>query len=278
MEIKINDNRKVYIVDTIGTQNENNVTDLYITVPELYQDFDKKIVFIMNDEIVWDKIENNCYKITNAISKYEEVRFYIWLTKGEQDFRSEERKLIFNKNSNVNDQLTTESINGINKVLKIVEEEIVRVNTIETDITEIRQKMDTLERESYDDTEIREEIQQLKTNQISKEDIYTKEEIEEKIQQGELKGEAGENGKSAYEIAIESGFIGTKQEWLQSLKGQKGEQGIQGEQGLKGDRGEQGVKGDKGEAFTYEDFTEEQLAGLKGEKGDKGETRRYSYL
>ena len=32
-----------------------------------------------------------------------------------------------------------------------------------------------------------------------------------------------------------------------------------------------GDKGDKGDPFTYEDFTEEQLAALKGEKGDKGE-------
>lgn len=30
-------------------------------------------------------------------------------------------------------------------------------------------------------------------------------------------------------------------------------------------------KGDTGRAFTYEDFTEEQLAGLKGPKGDTGE-------
>lgn len=29
-----------------------------------------------------------------------------------------------------------------------------------------------------------------------------------------------------------------------------------------------GVKGDKGDAFTYSDFTPEQLASLKGEKGD----------
>ena len=29
--------------------------------------------------------------------------------------------------------------------------------------------------------------------------------------------------------------------------------------------------GEKGDAFTYEDFTEEQLAALKGEKGDRGE-------
>ena len=32
-----------------------------------------------------------------------------------------------------------------------------------------------------------------------------------------------------------------------------------------------GIKGDKGDPFTYEDFTEEQLAALKGEKGDKGD-------
>ena len=32
-----------------------------------------------------------------------------------------------------------------------------------------------------------------------------------------------------------------------------------------------GDKGDKGDAFTYEDFTAEQLVSLKGEKGDKGD-------
>ena len=37
---------------------------------------------------------------------------------------------------------------------------------------------------------------------------------------------------------------------------------------LKGDKGD---TGDKGDAFTYSDFTTEQLASLKGEKGDKGE-------
>ena len=32
-----------------------------------------------------------------------------------------------------------------------------------------------------------------------------------------------------------------------------------------------GPKGDKGDPFTYEDFTNEQLANLKGSKGDKGD-------
>ena len=39
----------------------------------------------------------------------------------------------------------------------------------------------------------------------------------------------------------------------------------------KGDTGPQGIQGEKGDAFTYSDFTEEQLASLKGEKGDKGD-------
>ena len=75
-------------------------------------------------------------------------------------------------------------------------------------------------------------------------------------------------------------------EQLESLKGPKGEQGPvgpagpQGEQGPVGPAGPQGEqgpvgpagpKGDKGDAFTYNDFTEDQLAALKGPKGDKGE-------
>ena len=40
-------------------------------------------------------------------------------------------------------------------------------------------------------------------------------------------------------------------------------------QGPKGDKGDTGSKGD---AFTYADFTPEQLASLKGPKGDKGDT------
>lgn len=41
--------------------------------------------------------------------------------------------------------------------------------------------------------------------------------------------------------------------------GPQGEKGDTGEQGKKGDKGDIGPKGDKGDAFTYADFTEEQL-------------------
>ena len=56
-------------------------------------------------------------------------------------------------------------------------------------------------------------------------------------------------------------------------QGPQGETGATGPQGPKGDTGMQGPigeKGDKGDAFTYSDFTTEQLAALKGEKGDTG--------
>lgn len=39
-----------------------------------------------------------------------------------------------------------------------------------------------------------------------------------------------------------------------------------------GPQGPKGDKGDKGDPFTYEDFTQPQLAALKGEKGDVGDT------
>lgn len=60
-------------------------------------------------------------------------------------------------------------------------------------------------------------------------------------------------GKSAYAIAVAHGFQGTEQEWLNSLRGPKGD------------------PGDKGDPFKFSDFTPEQLNILKGKKGDKGD-------
>ena len=44
---------------------------------------------------------------------------------------------------------------------------------------------------------------------------------------GELSGGGGSGttGKSAYEIAVDNGFVGTETEWLDSLKGERGEKG-----------------------------------------------------
>ena len=51
----------------------------------------------------------------------------------------------------------------------------------------------------------------------------------------------GAAGESAYQAALDNGFVGTEVEWLASLKGDKGDKGDTGDQGI------QGLKGDKGD-------------------------------
>ena len=55
-------------------------------------------------------------------------------------------------------------------------------------------------------------------------------------------------------------------------QGPKGEKGDKGDRGEKGDTGPQGETGAKGDAFTFDDFTPEQLESLRGPKGDTGAT------
>ncbi len=108
--------------------------------------------------------------------------------------------------------------------------------------------------------------------------------------------------KSAYDIAVEYGFEGTEQEWLESLKGDKGDPGISGQDGsdglsayeievkngyqgseqewideIKGIKGDTGAKGDDGlSAYEiavengFEGTVNQWLESLKGEKGDSG--------
>ena len=57
----------------------------------------------------------------------------------------------------------------------------------------------------------------------------------------------GKNGKSAYEIAVEHGFVGDERAWLDSLRGQDGQNGIDGAQGAPGEPGKDGAQGTPGE-------------------------------
>lgn len=58
--------------------------------------------------------------------------------------------------------------------------------------------------------------------------------------------EKGKDGKSAYEIAVENGFVGTETEWLESLKGADGKDGINGKDGVDGAPGQDGIDGKNG--------------------------------
>lgn len=60
------------------------------------------------------------------------------------------------------------------------------------------------------------------------------------------RGGSGGSGASPYDLAVESGFVGTVEEWLASLKGSDGKDGATGATGAKGDTGDKGDKGDTG--------------------------------
>ncbi len=80
------------------------------------------------------------------------------------------------------------------------------------------------------------------------------------------------DGKSAYELALDGGFEGTEEEWLASLKGDKGDTGAQGPQGEKGDKGDTGTQGPQGEKGDKGDTGAQGPQGEKGDKGDTGAT------
>jgi len=76
-------------------------------------------------------------------------------------------------------------------------------------------------------------------------DIYVYDPVNDKwVNTGPLQGAAG---KSAYELWLEEGNTGTVSDFLDNLKGEKGE------------------------AFIYDDLSDEQKLELKGDTGDKGE-------
>ncbi len=60
-------------------------------------------------------------------------------------------------------------------------------------------------------------------------------------------GTDGKDGKSAYEIAVDNGFVGTEVEWLESLKGQDGQNGKDGSVVTGSSIGVDGINGKDGQ-------------------------------
>lgn len=76
--------------------------------------------------------------------------------------------------------------------------------------------------------------------------------------------------KSAYEIAIKNGFIGTETQWLESLKGPAGRDGLKGDPGQTGAPGADGLPGAAGAPGPKGDKGDLGPAGETGPKGDTG--------
>ncbi len=80
-----------------------------------------------------------------------------------------------------------------------------------------------------------------------------------------LKGDnglKGNDGKSAFQFALDSGYVGELADWLGSLNGTDGQDGVNGNNGSQGIAGISGIQGPKGDIGTQ---------GIQGEKGEKGD-------
>jgi autotransporter adhesin len=88
----------------------------------------------------------------------------------------------------------------------------------------------------------------------------------------------GAPGLSAYEVAVNNGFVGTQTEWLASLVGAPGAQGpegpsgAEGPQGPQGDTGAQGPQGDAGPQGPQGDTGAQGPQGDAGPQGPQGDT------
>lgn len=133
MNITILDNRDVITnsSENVGTQNENNATILNFSFPEKLINASKKIVFVTEDGVFEDIIEDNTYKLKNSITKYKSVSAYVRLidTQNEIDFRSKMWDMNFNLNEKSENELPDEEptsiidtiINRLDNVSKKVE-------------------------------------------------------------------------------------------------------------------------------------------------------------
>jgi hypothetical protein len=83
----------------------------------------------------------------------------------------------------------------------------------------------------------------LSAYQIAVKDGFTGTETEWLTSLKGKDGKDGANGLSAYDIAVKHGFSGTEVEWLESLKGKDGTNGKDGKDGANGKDGKTPVKG-----------------------------------
>ena len=94
-------------------------------------------------------------------------------------------------------------------------------------------------------------------------------------------GKDGTPGKSAYEIAVEHGFVGDEQAWLDSLKGEPGDSGANGingtdgKDGVDGTNGADGVSGAPGKSayeiaveYGYQGSEQEWIEQFSGKVGE----------
>jgi len=141
MLIKIHKNRSVSSSGTWGTKNENNYEILNFEFPKELEEYNKRIVYYLGNQKVWDPIIDNKAILTNAITTKGSVKAYIWCTKSDEafetdvDFRTQLFEMNFFENENADGIVPTEEqIDGFNTMLTAMNNKIDEVDALETTI------------------------------------------------------------------------------------------------------------------------------------------------
>ena len=197
MNIIVNSDRTVEkeYTEKDGSQNENRVTELNFTLPEEYsgEGFVPKIAFITEDGNFSDYIDNGKYILKNNITKYREVICFVWLTDSVNniDFRSQTFLLEFYYNEDPSDYIPSEQEKSqIELLMEELEEKIQEVTELEENVYT---KDETYSKEEVDEI-IPTDISDLNndsgfidkdvnnlTNYYKKSETYTKQEIDSKV-------------------------------------------------------------------------------------------------
>lgn len=141
MKLIVNTDRTTIPVGTWGTVNENDYEILEFEFPEELDSYNKRIVYYLDNERVWDAIVDNKAYLTNAVTQYEKVKAYVWLTKentereADTDFRTKLFEMKFFENENADGIVPTEEqVDGFNTMLTAMNRKIDEVNALETTI------------------------------------------------------------------------------------------------------------------------------------------------
>ena len=221
MNIYIGKDRLVEMHGDLGIQGENNATIIHFTFPEKIagidiNEFNKYIYFYKEDKnIIPQLILNDEYSIPNVITQYDNIQAQIIIKRGSTHlFESEVFELEFKDKLDFN--ISIDSIDIIDNLITKYEELFEKLENINTGSGGTGEN-------GKDGNGI---LKIEKTNTEGLIDTYiitytNGDTFDYQVTNG-AKGKDGTDGidgKSAYQLALENGFEGTMQEWLESLKG-----------------------------------------------------------
>lgn len=192
-----------------------------------------KLKNFTDDVYEFKKTVNDGVVTFNLTKILPEGRYHIEITSGDYVFPSDEESIFLTVTKSF-ENYVTENVAILQKleVAKLIADEISKVEiTSEQLASAIADYLSNHPIPSYDDSEIRRKIDSIELKSGPQGLQGEKGDTGEKGEDGS----PGSDGLSAYQIAVEKGFVGSEDDWLASLKGDQGPQGPIGPAGKDAD-------------------------------------------